>query len=159
MLRQNHFSGPANPIAAPQSFQRAGESHHFAAIFSVGRRIPSLRRNLLCGPANLIAMPQSFQWAGKFYCHTAIFSKGRRIPSPRHHLFSGPAHHNLFRGPENLIASPQSFLVGRQTQSFQRASAFHRQAAIYHLGRCIIVVLAVSQFNLKSRIIIELRQH
>jgi hypothetical protein len=28
-----------------------------------------------------------------------------------------------------------------------------------HLGRHIIVVLAVSQFNIKSRIIIELRQH
>jgi hypothetical protein len=32
--RRNHFSRPANPITAPQSFQQAGESHCCATIFS-----------------------------------------------------------------------------------------------------------------------------
>jgi len=62
---RNHFSRPANPIATPQSFHRAGESHRQAAIFSVGRRIPSSRRNLFSGPANPITVPQSFQRANK----------------------------------------------------------------------------------------------
>ena len=43
--RHNLFSGPANLIAAPQSFQRAGQSHRCAAIITVGRRIPSPCRN------------------------------------------------------------------------------------------------------------------
>jgi hypothetical protein len=63
--RHNLFSGPANPIATLQSFQRAGKSYRRAAIISAGRRIPLPRRNLFHRPANLIAMPQSFQRAGK----------------------------------------------------------------------------------------------
>jgi len=55
---RNHFSRPANPIATPQSFHRAGESHRQAAIFSVGWRISSLRRNLFSGLANPITAPQ-----------------------------------------------------------------------------------------------------
>jgi len=129
----------------------------------VSRRISSLRRNLFSGLANLIATVQFFQWAGKSHRCAAIVSVVRRIPLPCRILLSGPV---------NLIAAPQSFQragkshhraaifsAGRQTQSFQWASAFHRQAAKSHLGRRIIVMLAVSHFILKSRIIIELRQH
>jgi hypothetical protein len=88
--RRNHFSGPENPIAAPHSFLRAGESHcraaifssgrridRRAAIFSTGRRIPSPRRNLFIGPANLIAAPQSFPRAGESHRRAGIFSSGR----------------------------------------------------------------------------------
>ena len=99
--RRNHFSGPANPIAAPPSFQRAGESHRRspqsfqrageshrraaiisvvrqiplrAAFFSAGRQIPSPRRNHFSRPANPIAAPQSFQQAGESHCRATIFS-------------------------------------------------------------------------------------
>ncbi len=75
--RRNIFHGPANPIAAPQSFPRAGESHRRAAIFFTGRRIPSPRHNLFIGPANPIAAPQSFQRAGEFHRHATIILAGR----------------------------------------------------------------------------------
>jgi hypothetical protein len=48
--RRNLFHGPANPIATPPSFPRAGESHRHAAIFSTGRQT------------------QSFQLASAFHC-------------------------------------------------------------------------------------------
>ena len=50
----NLFSGPANPIDAPQSFPRAGEFHRHATIFSAGRRISLPCCNLFSGPANPI---------------------------------------------------------------------------------------------------------
>jgi hypothetical protein len=59
------FTGPANLIAVPQSFQQAGKPHRCAAVFSAGRQIPSPCRNHFSGPANLIAAPQSFQQASK----------------------------------------------------------------------------------------------
>ena len=152
-LCRNHFSGPANPIDAPQSFQRAGESHRCAAIISAGQQNPSPVCNHFSGTANLIA--QSFQGAGKSHRRTAIISLGWRIPSPSRNLFSRPAH---------SIVAPQSFQrsgkshhratiisTGQQTQSFQRASASHRQAAKSHLGRRNIIVLP---FYLGRRIIV-----
>jgi hypothetical protein len=48
--RHNLFHGPANPIATPPSFPRAGKSHRHAAIFSTGRQT------------------QSFQLASAFHC-------------------------------------------------------------------------------------------
>ena len=80
-------SGPANPIAAPQSFPQAGKSHRRAAIFSAGRQILSPRRNHFSRPANPITAPQS--------------SAGQQIPSPRRNLFSGPA--NPIAAPPALI--------------------------------------------------------
>jgi hypothetical protein len=50
LTRRNLFHGPANSIATPPSFPRAGESHCHAAIFSVGRQT------------------QSFQLASAFHC-------------------------------------------------------------------------------------------
>ena len=76
------------PIAHPQSFQRAGESHRRTAIFSTGRQIPSPGHHLFRRQANLIAMPQSFQRAGK--------------PN----RFRGPAH--SIAKPPNLISSGAS---------------------------------------------------
>ena len=90
--RRNHFSGPENPIAAPQSFQQAGKSHPGATIFSAGRRTPSPLCNHFSGLVNLIAVPQSFQRAGKSHRRAAFFSRSRQIPSPRHNLFSGPSN-------------------------------------------------------------------
>jgi hypothetical protein len=113
------FIGPANLIAAPQYFPRAGESHRRAAIFSSGRRISSPRRNIFHGPVNPIATPQSFHRAGESHCHATIFSAGRRIPSPRNNHFSGPV---------NPIAV---------LHSFQLASGFHRHATIFSAGRKI----------------------
>ena len=86
--RHHLFSGPVNPIAAPQpflcnpvnpimvppSFKRAGDSHCRAAIFLAVRRIPLPCRNLSSGPANPIAMLQSFQWSGKSHRCATIFS-------------------------------------------------------------------------------------
>jgi hypothetical protein len=72
--RHHLVSGPANPIAAPQSFHRAGEFHRRAAIFSVGRRIPSSRHNLFSRLAFSIVAPQSFQSAGEFHHCAAIVS-------------------------------------------------------------------------------------
>ena len=100
IARRILFSGPANLITAPQSFQRAGVPHRCAAIISAGRQIPSRRRNLFSGPAKPITALQSFQRAGESHRRAAIISAGWQIPSPRHHLFSGPA---------NPIAVPQSF--------------------------------------------------
>jgi hypothetical protein len=84
------FCVPANPIAAPQSFHRAGASiavpqsfpraggsHRRAGIFLSGRRISSPRRNLFHGPANPIAAPQSFHRAGESHHRVTIFSTGR----------------------------------------------------------------------------------
>jgi len=104
---------------------------------------------------NPIAAPQSFHQADKFHRRAAIISSGQRIPSPSRNLFSRPA---------NSIVAPQSFQrsgeshhratiisAGQQTQSFQRASASHRQAAKPHLDRRNIVVLP---FYLGRRIIV-----
>ena len=122
----NCFSGPANIIAVPQSFQWAGESHRRAAIISAGRQISSPRRNHFSGPAYPIAAPQSFQRAvnpiaalqsflraGESHCRAIIFSAGRRTPLPRHNFSTGrhipsPCH-NLFLRPANLIAMLQSY--------------------------------------------------
>ena len=85
------FQRAGASIAKPQSFQSAGEFHRRAAIFLVGRRIPSSRRNLFSRPANSIVVPQSFQSAGKFHCRAAIVSAGERIPSPSRQISSRPA--------------------------------------------------------------------
>jgi hypothetical protein len=63
--RRNHFSGLANPIAAQQSFQKAGKFHRRAAIISACWQILSLRHCLFSGPVILIAAPPSFQRAGE----------------------------------------------------------------------------------------------
>ena len=64
-------------ITAPQSFQRASQSHRCAAIISAGQQIPSPRRYHFSGPVNHIAVPQSFQRAGESYRRAAIISEGR----------------------------------------------------------------------------------
>ena len=78
------------PIAHPQSFQRAGESHCRTAIFSTGRQIPSPGHHLFRRQANLIAMPQSFQQAGK---------------------------PNRFRGPAHSIAKPPNLISAGASSS------------------------------------------
>jgi hypothetical protein len=130
----NLFNGLANPIVTPQSFQRAGRSHRRTTIFSTGWRILLPHRNLFSGPVDLIAAPQSFQRACESYCRAAIFSVGRRISSPRRNLFNGLAI--------PIVSAGQRMPPAKS-----------------HLDRRIIIVLAVSQFILKKRIIIELRHH
>ena len=113
------FSRPANPIAAPPSFQRVDKSPCSAPII---------------------------QRAGESHRRAAIISAGRQIPLPRHHLFSGPANpiavrRNHFSVPANPIAAPQSFQWSGKSHcvlhSFQRADKFHRRAAIISAGRQI----------------------
>jgi len=122
--RRNLFSGPANPIPAPQSFQWAGVPHRRAAIFSAGRRISSPRRNHFSGLANPIAVPHSFPRAGKSHHRATIFSAGRRA--------------TIFQRAGESHCHAAIFSAGWQIQSFQRASAFLRQAAKSHLDRRII---------------------
>jgi hypothetical protein len=119
IARRILFSGPANLITAPQSFQRAGVPHRCAAILSAGRQIPSRRRNLFSGPAYPITALQSFQRAGESHRRAAIISAGWQIPSPRHILFHEPA---------NSIAAPPSF---------QWAGKSHRRTAIFSVVRRI----------------------
>ncbi len=105
-------------IAVPQSFQRAGQSHRRATIFSAGRPIPSPRCNHFSGPVNHIAAPQSFQRAGESHCRAAIFSTGRRISLPCRNLFSGLA---------NPIVSGGSRIPSLSRQTSSRP-AHHRRA-------------------------------
>ena len=102
-------------IAAPQSFQRAGQSHRRATILSAVQQIPSLRRNHFIGPVNSIVEPQSFQSAGEFHRRATIFSVGRRFPSSRRNLFSRPA---------NSIVAPQSFQISSRPAQHRRAAIF-----------------------------------
>jgi len=116
------MNSPSSPRSA------VGESHRHATILSAVRQIPSLRHNHFIGLANPIAKPQSFQ------------SAGDSIVAPQSFQRSGESHHRA-----TIISA------GQQTQSFQQASASHRQAAKSHLGRCNIVVLP---FYLGRRIIV-----
>jgi hypothetical protein len=56
---RNLFSGPANPIALPQSFQQSSKSHGLTTIISAGQQIPSPRRTLFGGLANPITASPS----------------------------------------------------------------------------------------------------
>jgi len=140
--RHHLVSGPANPIAVPQYFHQAGESHRRAPIISSGRQIPSPRRNHFIGPANPIAKPQSFQSAGEFHRRAAIFSAVRRIPSPCHNHFSGPTNPIVSAGQR--IPSPS-----RQTSS---RPAQHRRAAILswpaHHRHAVVSNSVISYLNL-----------
>jgi hypothetical protein len=66
LLRRNLCSGPANPIATPQSF-------------SAGRQIPLLLRNHFSGPANPIATPPAL------ICFIKYILKSRIIIELRQH--------------------------------------------------------------------------
>jgi hypothetical protein len=112
-----------NPIAVPQSFHRAGESHRRATIFSAGRRIPSPRNNHFSGPVNPIAVPHSFQLASESHCHATIFSAGRQIRGPANLIvamlqsFQRAGKPNRFRGPAHSIAKPPNLISAGASSS------------------------------------------
>jgi len=127
--RHHLFSGPANPIAAPQSFQRAGVSHRRTTIFSAVRRTQSFQRASVHRQAakshfgrRIIVVPPFYLRRRIIVVHNSslvrhiitkppFYLRQRIIVVPSYHILtsaSSPPCHILSR-PVQSVATPYFF--------------------------------------------------